>query len=323
MQGDVVGLGAGCENLSIMIPTFNCARLLVETLESLKAQGDALAGAQIEVVDDCSTKDDPEAVAREVWPGRVTFWRHPRNGGLVNNFNTCLARASRPWIHILHGDDFVLPGAYAEFDRCLAEYPDADAVFARTVIVDESGVWSWVGGRLGPGRRGLLGYEPGAWAGNPLQFAGVLVSSRAVDAVGGFNPDYCHCADWNMWWRIAKGCRVAYSNVCIGAYREFAGNHTSSLRRTGRNLDECLRMLRELASSTREAQGAGVDTDAYFRPTFGRIASQCSQYIDDAEGFAANFRLFRQVPRRVRRIAPVLLLRLRRARRQLRTFWPR
>ena len=60
-KGRRAGLGQRGENVSVMVPTYNCAALLRETLQSLKDQGESLADAQIEVIDDVSTKDDPEA----------------------------------------------------------------------------------------------------------------------------------------------------------------------------------------------------------------------------------------------------------------------
>ena len=50
---------------SVMIPTYNCARYLRKTLESVLAQDRGPKSMQIEVVDDCSTEDDPEAVVAE------------------------------------------------------------------------------------------------------------------------------------------------------------------------------------------------------------------------------------------------------------------
>jgi GT2 family glycosyltransferase len=75
---------------------------------------------------------------------------------------------------------------------------------------------------------------------NPVAFPAVFISRRAIDRVGNFDCSFCHCQDWNLWWRIAKTGPVAYSNRCIAAYREFKGNHTSSLLRTGKHFDEML-----------------------------------------------------------------------------------
>jgi glycosyltransferase involved in cell wall biosynthesis len=89
------GLGQHGEQLSIVVPTYNCARWLGDTLRSLQAQGPRLNDAEIVVMDDHSTTDDPEAVVREVWGDRVAFVRHPQNLGPTRNFNACLDRARR------------------------------------------------------------------------------------------------------------------------------------------------------------------------------------------------------------------------------------
>src|SRR5215470_11545792 len=57
---------------SVMIPTYNCAKYLRETLTSVLAQDPGAEQMQIDVVDDCSTEDDPEAVVRELG-SRVVF----------------------------------------------------------------------------------------------------------------------------------------------------------------------------------------------------------------------------------------------------------
>jgi len=50
---------------SVVIPTYNCAKFLKETLQSVLAQDPGEAIMEIIVVDDHSTKDDPEAIVKE------------------------------------------------------------------------------------------------------------------------------------------------------------------------------------------------------------------------------------------------------------------
>ncbi len=75
---------------SVMIPTYNCANYLRETLASVLAQDLGPDFMQIMVVDDHSLKDDPEAVVRKIGNGRVEFYRQETNVGHVKNFQTCL-----------------------------------------------------------------------------------------------------------------------------------------------------------------------------------------------------------------------------------------
>jgi hypothetical protein len=94
---------------SVMIPVFNCAHLLEQSLKSVLAQDPGADRMQIEVIDDCSTKDDPARVVEEIGKGRVSFYRQPQNGGAINNFNTCIKRSRGKLVHILHGDDWIEP----------------------------------------------------------------------------------------------------------------------------------------------------------------------------------------------------------------------
>ncbi len=180
------GLGPGGSNLSLMIPTFHCARYLRDTLESLRRQPPGtLDQAEIVVVDDASTEDDPAAVVREFAPA-VRFHRHERNMGQCANFNACLALAGRPWIQILHGDDYMLPGAYAGFESALAEDPEALAVFGRVQIVTAENRILGESPALGPESQGRLRYDPMMWRRNPVYPGAVLLHRSVFDLAGQF-----------------------------------------------------------------------------------------------------------------------------------------
>ena len=111
--------GAWRPKWSVMIPTFNCADYLRITLQSLLDQVPGPDEMQIEVVDDCSTKDNPEAVVQELGRGRAQFFRQPGNVGAIENFNTCVRRSRGHYVHLLHGDDLVCPGFYSAFEEAL------------------------------------------------------------------------------------------------------------------------------------------------------------------------------------------------------------
>ena len=99
---------------SVLIPTHNCAHYLRETLQSVLAQDPGEAIMEIIVVDDHSTKDDPEAVVKEFGQGRVQFIRQEKNIGKVKNYETGLTASRGRYIHQLHGDDLVYDGFYSE-----------------------------------------------------------------------------------------------------------------------------------------------------------------------------------------------------------------
>jgi len=233
---------------SVMIPTYNCAKYLRQTLESVLAQDPGPEHMQIEVVDDCSTKDDPEAVVAEVGKGRVTFYRKPKNEGATANFNTCIERSRGQLVHILHGDDYVSPGFYKRIEQSAASNPGCAAYFVRSFIVMEDNALDTITGRTQwletpSNLPGTLLYE------NELRTPGVVVRRVFYERHGGFLPSLVHVADWEMWLRaITLGSAVVINEV-LASYRFFAGNDTARLARTAENLKDYLRLSEILVST--------------------------------------------------------------------------
>jgi hypothetical protein len=137
-----------------------------------------------------------------------------------------------------------------------------------------------------------LTYDARSWTTNREQFASVLVRADTYARVGEFDPKFKHVADWNMWWRIARTERVAYSNVCVGLYRMFEGNHTSTLQRSGTNLRESIEQIDRLCASE-----PGVDRASLYRDVASMILVQARSYAGDKDAFKANFGLLKLLPK--------------------------
>ena len=226
---------------SVMIPAYNCAKYLRLCLESVLAQDPGIDRMEIEVVDDCSTEDDPEAVVREVGKGRVKFHRKNRNEGVTANFNTCVQRSSGELVHILHGDDYVLPGFYRTIENLAERHPAVSFFHARALVVDEAGNTE----DTSPPIENLQnpGNEVGPfYYANPFRTAGVVIRRAFYEHHGGFHSKFVHVADWEMWVRAVFLGSGVCSNETLAIYRDFAGNDTSRLVRTGTNLIDCLRL---------------------------------------------------------------------------------
>jgi glycosyltransferase involved in cell wall biosynthesis len=219
-----------------MIPTYNCAGYLKQTLASVLAQDPGPEGMQIEVVDDCSTQDDPFKVVEELAGNRVGVYRQPENVGHVRNFNTCLQRSRGDLIHLLHGDDQVRPGFYETMQRPFLEHPDIGAAFCRDIRIDEKGHWQ----NLSP----LLQSENGIlqnWleiiaAGQRLQAPAMVVRRDVYERLGGFDARIAHYGeDWEMWVRIAAHYPVWYEVAPLALYRIHLGSLSGQTVCTGEN----------------------------------------------------------------------------------------
>jgi glycosyltransferase involved in cell wall biosynthesis len=217
---------------SVMIPTYNCAGYLRETLESVLQQDPGVAYMQIEVVDDCSSKDDPEQVVKEVGKGRVSFYRQPQNVGHVRNFNTCIKRASGKLVHILHGDDRVRPGFYLKMETLFRQYPLMGAAYCRFITMFEDGQWESVS-KIEEAISGLLSNSLIRLAENQIVQPPAMVVRREVyEQLGGYDQRLKYGEDWEMWVRIAANYPVGYETEPLAEYREHTNSLSSILIRT-------------------------------------------------------------------------------------------
>jgi hypothetical protein len=197
---------------------------------------------QIEVVDDCSTKDDPEAVVRELGRGRVAFYSKSKNEGAIANFNTCIERGCGQLLHILHGDDWVLPGFYAKTEAVVARFPELAILGSRCFFAGEDGFLTDMTRRiyeLEHPSKVITAFHYGT----PLQFAAVVMHRWFYERHGGFLPALVHTADWEMWTRAIATVGGIVSPDVLAVYRVFATNDSGTLMRHAENLRDRERLI--------------------------------------------------------------------------------
>ena len=218
---------------SVLIPTHNCAHYLRETLASILAQDPGEALMEIIVVDDHSTKEDPEAVVKEFGKGRVQFIRQEKNVGKVKNYETGLTASKGRYIHQLHGDDLVCNGFYKEMEAIFKESPSAGAAFSRTNYID-------YGGRI-TGLTGMIQDKEGVvpdmleklYTQQYIQTPSMVVKREVYETIGCFDRRLNCMEDWEMWIRIANNYPIATSNKVLAAYRSHHDNATNSNFKSG------------------------------------------------------------------------------------------
>jgi len=224
---------------SVMIPTYHCAIYLRSTLESVLSQDPGSDAMQIDVVDDCSTLDDPRAVVEEIGRGRVTFFRQPRNVGHVANFNTCLRRSRGDLVHILHGDDCVAPGFYATMQRIFDDHPEIGAAFCQHIVMDEAGHWIALAELEAHAGGPIADWLERIATGPRLQPPAMVVRRSVYEALGGFDRRItAYGEDWEMWVRIASRYTVWYEPTALALYRVRTHSLARQSTRTGANMHD-------------------------------------------------------------------------------------
>ncbi len=219
-----------------MIPVHDCADYLARALPEVLAQLADREDAEIVVVDDASG-DDPAGVVARLGRGRVQYRPNPGHLGAIGTFNRCVELSRGELVHLLHGDDAVLPGFYARLEAALTD-PGAVAALcrARDVDADDRPTHTTRSYRQGTG----------VWAdaleslavSNRVRAPAIVVRRSAYESVGGYRTDLPHAADWDMWTRLAAHGPLVFVDEVLACYRRHAASDTSARVRTGANVRE-------------------------------------------------------------------------------------
>jgi glycosyltransferase involved in cell wall biosynthesis len=225
-----------------MIPTYNPrADYLEKTLRSVLQQDSGAEQMQIEVVDDCSRDCAPVELVRRIAGNRIAVHSEPENLGLAGCWNTCIERSRGEWVHILHQDDYVLPGFYERLAQAAKRQSDVSLIAARSFYVDEEDVITGVTPRmkeLEKGGRALSAFLYEA----PIQCAGVAIRRSFYEAHGGFLPDLKFVLDWEMWARAVGIAGGLVTPEVLACYRYYEAGETGRLARTAETLRDHQRL---------------------------------------------------------------------------------
>lgn len=223
-----------------MIPTYRPdEKFLRQALESVLTAN--VGEIQIEVVDDCSPEIDVPSMVKSIAANRVAFSRTPQNLGLAGCWNTCIERARGDWVHILHQDDYVLPGFYDILSKAAALHPELSLLATRSFFVDAKGVILSVSKRveeLEQGSRDASRF----YYNTPLLCVGTAIKRNFYQLHGGFRPDLSFVLDCEMWARaISDGGGLVTPEV-LSCYRVNCGSETNRLTRSAETLRDVERL---------------------------------------------------------------------------------
>jgi glycosyltransferase involved in cell wall biosynthesis len=203
----MVALSTQNHLVDVVIPAFNAARYIDQTLESIALQGSLVHS--IIVVNDGSTDQTAqqvEAFAKK-HPGLVIKLISQANAGLANARNTGIKAVTAPFIALLDADDIWLKG---KLERQLEAFntsldPQLGVVYAGYELIDENSLLMTNGkGLIKPQPRGDV--RPKLLTGNFISGSGsnVLIKSEVFKEVGVFDENLRASEDWDMWLRISQ-----------------------------------------------------------------------------------------------------------------------
>ncbi len=209
--------------VSVVIPTYNRAPLLRETLKSVMPQ--TVVPTEVVVVDDGSTDETPDVVREFAGADpTVTLLQLPHSNLRGTMRNLGVEATTSPIVAFLDSDDLWKP---TRIERQLQEWeriPEAGFAFCNARRFDEAG--RPFGAPWFPDKPGWNGYILGDALEEPVAGGSTLMVRReAFERVGGFR-DLRLNEDYELTLRLAARYKASYVPELLVLVREHAGRTT-------------------------------------------------------------------------------------------------
>ncbi|MBP6261998.1 MAG: glycosyltransferase [Nitrospira sp.] len=214
--------------VSVVIPTYNCARFLGQTIDSALRQ--AYRDFEIIVVDDGSTDDTQQVVA--VY-GKTIRYVYQSNQGASAARNVALSIASGEFIAYLDADDLWIADKLSRQVEYMDDHPACGFLHTEVSVIDEQNKvlhtrFNYETNRPVP--QGLCIRE--LLLRSHIQTLTVLERRTAFDDAGMFDLRLPVAQDYLHWLGVVlRGYEVGYLAEPLGQYRWRAGSLMSSQRR--------------------------------------------------------------------------------------------
>lgn len=230
MNPDQIDDGQARPLVSVCVPMYNNSDSIARCLRSILDQDGV--DFEIVVVDDDSADDCAEIVASLLRPGDRLI-RNQSRLGLNQNHNRCLELARGECVQIVHGDDWLLPGALRTLLVCFDD-PEVGLAFAPRRVETDDEDFKRRYGQLHTHFKNLRAHNSGPamvrqmaargangnWIGEPTS---VMFRRQVALDAGGFRTDIYQLIDLDFWLRL-----MLRSAVCFVPQELSVRSHSAS-----------------------------------------------------------------------------------------------
>lgn len=222
LQDHEVSLRGRTPLVSVVMPAFNCAAHLAESIDSVLSQDHT--AIELWVIDDGSTDATPDILAG--YGSRIHVLRQV-NAGAATARNEGLRRARGQYIAFLDADDVWLPGKLRRQVAHLERHPEVGTVFCdwlrwnpapdgRYAMPDKLGTVAETPG-IAPQLSGWL--YPLLLTDCVMLTSTVLMRRSVIEQVGGFVPELRRGQDYDYWLRASRIAPIHKLDALLALYR--------------------------------------------------------------------------------------------------------
>ncbi|MGV3585406.1 MAG: glycosyltransferase family 2 protein [Adhaeribacter sp.] len=221
--------------VSVLVPTYNNAQFLDETIQSVLNQ--TFPDFELIIVDNQSTDNTEAVVQPYLADARVKYYKNATNLGMVGNWNKCLEYAQGTYLKYLCSDDKFHPDLLKKFVTVMEQNPQVALVSSYREYFGET--------RFKPELPPFTGLRSGKeiiyrslqdwnWIGEPT----TVMFRRSGLQVGLFKTDYKYFPDWDMWLRLLTTGDCYMIPEVLSYFRLHANQVTALVMQNSSNLFE-------------------------------------------------------------------------------------
>jgi len=199
--------------ITIVTPSYNQAKYLPETIESVLGQD--YPSLEYIIIDGGSTDGSVDIIKR--YESHLAYWVSEKDSGQSEAINKGLRRATGTLFNWINSDDVLFPGALQRIAEVHARHPEADLFVGYGAKSDAEGIITRI--TVPPRQRSM---SPRNWS-FFLHQQSVFMATETVRRLGGVREDLSSIMDAELYYRIFQsGCRYVRTHALIGVIREHA-----------------------------------------------------------------------------------------------------
>ncbi|MDD5688004.1 MAG: glycosyltransferase family 2 protein [Elusimicrobia bacterium] len=203
---------------SVIIPTYNRANLLNQTLESLKMQ--IFSDYEAFVIDDGSSDETSEVFKKYSDNQNWNFIRLEKNKGQAYCRNLAIKQANGKFLTFLDADDVWLPGRLEKFYKLSIDNNDTGFIFSNGYIFQDNtiiGKFFRENRKIPTGKLYPYMAISNYWL--PYVTTNVAFLKEAIAKIGYFREDMSHLEDMELYTKVLKYYKVDYIPEPLSVYR--------------------------------------------------------------------------------------------------------
>jgi glycosyltransferase involved in cell wall biosynthesis len=301
--------------VSVVIPAYNVAPFIRETIDSILAQ--SFKDYEIILVNDGSPDTTELERALEPYLGRVRYLKQ-ENSGAAAARNAGLRVARGTYIAFLDADDYWMENYLEEQIAFIRQADHYDLVYADALLFGDSALHGRTYMEIAPSH-GEVTFEKLVRDECNVITSGVVARRQVLLDVGLFDEELRRAQDYDLWLRLAKaGARLGYQRKVLLRYRIHSDSLSGdAIRQIERHLTVLSKTARrnDLTESEKQVlEGAIARLEAHLKLERGKLRladgdfAAAATEIKDANMWQRSWRLrlvlvwLRIAPRSLQRV---------------------